>query len=268
VFFNHWLKDAADPQLPEALAFSTGSNTWHRLDAWPPQQAEPVAFYFREDGGLTTDAPDDTVAFSGDSYLSDPDRPVPYTQEITIRRTREYMVEDQRFASRRPDVLVYETEMLEEDVTLVGPVTARLFVSTTASDADFVVKLVDVFPDSTSEHEKPEDKYMDVPMSGYQMLVRAEVMRAKFRNGLDAPEPLVPGEVGEVVFETPHIFHTFKAGHRIMVQVQSSWFPLVDRNPQTFVDIYSADEADFQAAVHTVHRSARYPSGITVMKME
>jgi putative CocE/NonD family hydrolase len=267
-FFEFWLKDSQDPELPEVLAFCTGSNSWHRLDAWPPRESSPRSFYMHEGGRLSTEIQRDSVENAGDAYLSDPHRPVPYTQQVTMRRTREYMVEDQRFASRRPDVLVYETEILSEDVTLAGPVTANLFVSTTGTDADFLVKVIDVFPDSTSEHEERADKYMDVPMSGYQMLVRAEVMRARFRNGLDSPEPLVPGKVAEITFDTPDVFHTFKAGHRIMVHVQSSWFPLVDRNPQTFVDIYNATDNDFQVAVHTLHRSAKYPSRIRALALE
>jgi putative CocE/NonD family hydrolase len=171
------------------------------------------------------------------------------------------MVEDQRFVANRPDVLAYQTEILDEDMTFAGPVTADLWVSTTGTDADFVVKLIDVYPDDAPPVADP---YMNVPMGGYQMLVRAEVLRAKFRNSYQAPEPLTPGEATHITFDSPHIFHTFKAGHRIMVQIQSSWFPLVDRNPQKFVDIYSATEADFQAATHTVYRSARYQSRVVV----
>ena len=164
-------------------------------------------------------------------------------------------------------MLVFESDVLAEDVTLAGPLRANLFVSTTGTDADFVVKLIDVYPDSTSEQEKPEDKYMDVPMAGYQMLVRGEVMRAKFRNSFEEPEPLVPGEVTEVGFRMPDILHTFKAGHRIMVQVQSSWFPLVDRNPQTFVKISDATEDDFRPATHRVFHTAEYPSNLSVRRV-
>jgi putative CocE/NonD family hydrolase len=263
-FFNFYLKDKGDLDLHEVVAFSSGSNEWHRLDAWPPPDASPISFYLREEGGLSFSAPTENGG-AADSYISDPANPVPYTSEITIRRTREYMVEDQRFAASREDVLVYQTDVLREDVTLVGPVNANLYVSTTGTDADFIVKLIDVYPDDFPEHE---DKYLDVPMAGYQMLVRAEVMRAKFRNSFEHPEPLVPGEVTFVEWETPDIFHTFKAGHRIMLQVQSSWFPLVDRNPQTFVDIYNASEDDFQKATHTIYRSAKYPSNLRVGKLQ
>jgi putative CocE/NonD family hydrolase len=259
-FFNHHLKDKGQLDLPEALVFTTGSNEWQHLDAWPPPGSVPVSLFFHEDGGLSFDPPTNPM-ISSDSYLSDPANPVPYTQEVRIDRSREYMVEDQRFVADRPDVLVYQTDVLTENVAFSGPVAADLWISTTGTDADFVVKLIDVYPNDAPGIEDP---FLDVPMGGYQMLVRAEVMRAKFRNSFETPEPLTPGEIARIQFDSPHIFHTFKAGHRIMVQVQSSWFPLVDRNPQTFVDIYSATEGDFQAATHTIHRSARYPSRISV----
>lgn len=263
-FFNFYLKDKGSLDLPEVLAYCSGSNEWHKLDAWPPPNASLASLYLQADGGLSFSAPanDDNPS---DSYVSDPANPVPYTSEITIRRTREYMVEDQRFVAGRKDVLAYQTEVLDEDVTLAGPIKANLYVSTTGTDADFIVKLIDAYPNDFPEHE---DKYFDVPMGGYQMLVRSEVMRAKFRNSFEKPEPLVPGEVTLVEWDTPDIFHTFKAGHRIMVQVQSSWFPLVDRNPQIFVDIYSASEDDFQTATHTIYRSAKYPSSLRIGKLQ
>jgi len=263
-FFNYHLKDKGDLELPEALVFASGSNEWHQFDAWPPSEVTVASLYFNADGTLTLDPPGDTAQQS-DSYVSDPANPVPYTQEITTVRTREYMVEDQRFVAARPDVLVYRTDVLTEDVTLAGPVTADLFISTTGTDADFVVKLIDVYPDDAPGVDEP---YLNVPMGGYQMLVRGEVMRAKFRNSFEVPQPLAPGEVTRVTFDAPDIFHTFRAGHRIMVQVQSSWFPLVDMNPQTFVDIYNASEADFRTATHTLYRSADYPSRVTVGRLE
>lgn len=260
-FFNYHLKDKGTLDLPEVLAFASGSNAWHRFDAWPPPGTAPASLYFREDGGLSFEPP---AAAGEDRYESDPARPVPYTQEVTIARTREYMVEDQRFAARRPDVLVYQTPPLAEDVTLAGPLTADLFVSTTGTDADFVVKLVDVYPDDAPRHDST---YMNVPMAGYQMLVRGEVMRAKFRNSYEHPEPLTPGQVTPLRFTLPDVFHTFRRGHRIMVQVQSSWFPLVDRNPQTFTDIYNATEADFRKATHTVYHSPQHPSRLVVGRL-
>jgi len=257
-FFRYYLKDEGSWDPPEALAFATGSNRWHRLDSWPPDGSTPVTLYFGPEGSLTFQAPD--AGSAADAYTSDPANPVPFTQEITTERTREYMVEDQRFAGRRPDVLVYESEVLTEDLTLAGPVTADLYVSMTGTDADFIVKLIDVYPDDAPESG---EKYLPVPMGGYQMLVRGEVLRGKFRESYTSAQPFEPGRVTQVRFETPHIFHTFKAGHRVMVQVQSSWFPLVDRNPQTFTDIYSAEPADFQSTTITVHRSRSHPSSVS-----
>jgi putative CocE/NonD family hydrolase len=262
-FFNHYLKDKGDLDLPEALVFASGSNEWHRFDQWPPAGLETTSLYFNEAGRITFDPPNG-AADASDSYVSDPANPVPYTQETRIDRTREYIVEDQRFTADRSDVLVYQTDVLTEDVTLVGPVTAELFVATTGTDADFVVKLIDVYPDDAPAVEDP---YLDVPMGGYQMMVRGEVMRAKFRNSYEQPEPMVPGEITPITFETPEIFHTFQAGHRIMVQVQSSWFPLVDMNPQTFVDIYSATADDFQAATHTIYRTEGSASRLTAGRL-
>ncbi len=262
-FFNYYLKGIGTLDLPEVLAFATGSNEWHRLAAWPPPGIDPASLYLRGDRTVSMTAP-----VAGESefaeYVSDPAKPVPYTQKVTLSRTREYMVEDQRFAATRPDVLVFESIILDQDVTLAGSLTADIFVSTTGSDVDLIVKLIDVFPDSTSEHEQTAEKYMDVPMSGYQMMVRGEVMRAKFRNSFEFPEPMEPGKVTEVSFRMPGIMHTFKAGHRIMIQVQSSWFPLVDRNPQSFVDIYSADEEDFEASTVRIYTSEKYPSRVRV----
>jgi putative CocE/NonD family hydrolase len=262
-FFNYYLKDKGELDLPEALVFASGSNEWHRFEQWPPPDLVPTSLYFNEAGRLTFDPPSGSTSDS-DSYVSDPANPVPYTQEVTIRRTREYIVEDQRFVTGRNDVLAYQTDVLTEDVTLVGPVTAELFVATTGTDADFVVKLIDVYPDDAPDVPDP---YLDVPMGGYQMMVRGEVMRAKFRNSYEQPEPMVPGQTTPITFETPQIFHTFKAGHRIMVQVQSSWFPLVDMNPQTFVDIYSATADDFQTATHTIYRTEGRASRLTAGRL-
>jgi putative CocE/NonD family hydrolase len=261
-FFNYHLKDKGESDLPEALVFASGSNEWHRFDSWPPPAATPTSLYLNEHGSITFQPP--TAVDGADSYVSDPANPVPYTQEVTTVRTREYMVEDQRFVADRSDVLVYQTEVLTEDITLAGPLTADLFISTTGTDADFVVKIIDVYPDDAPDVEDP---YLDVPMGGYQMLVRGEVMRSKFRDSWEDPEPLVPGDVTRITFTAPDIFHTFKSGHRIMIQVQSSWFPLVDMNPQTFVDIYSATEDDFRQATHTIHRSSQHPSHLEARRL-
>jgi putative CocE/NonD family hydrolase len=264
-FFNYYLKGEGNPDLPEVTAFASGSNEWHRYDAWPPPAATDMSIYLDEENALSFSPP---TASGSDSYVSDPSNPVPYTSEIRIDRTREYMVEDQRFAADREDVLVYRTGELEEDMTLAGPITVDLYVTSTGTDADFVVKLIDVYPDDEPEWQGPGEKYLpDDPMAGYQMMVRGQVFRAKFRNSYEHPEPLTPGVVERVTFDTPDIFHTFKAGHRMMVQVQSSWFPLVDRNPQTFVDIYSADEEDFQTATQTIHHAPDTPSSLTVKRV-
>jgi len=252
-FFNFYLKDKGEPKLPEATAFRTGANEWQSFEQWPPKDLQSRALYFHEKGQLSFDAPKDTEA-PFDEYVSDPANPVPYTNAITNSRGTGYMIEDQRFAARRPDVLVYETDALSEDMTLAGPITADLFVSTTGTDADFIVKLIDVFPDNAPNTPQ------NAKIGGFQMLTRAEVMRGKFRRSLSKPEPFQPGKPDEVKFTLNDVHHTFKAGHKIMVQVQSSWFPLVDRNPQKFVDIYHATEADFQKAIHRVYRSARMSS--------
>lgn len=259
-FFNFYLKDKGEYKLPEATMFRTGVNEWKTFDQWPPPGLQSRSLYFHANGRLSFDAPKDAgEAF--DEYVSDPNKPVPYTNEITNSRGVGYMVEDQRFAARRPDVLVYQTEALREDLTLAGPITADLFVSTTGTDADFVVKLIDVYPDNALNNSPAGPQ---VKMGGFQMLVRAEVMRGKFRNSFSNPEPFAPGKADEVKIALNDVHHTFKAGHRIMVQVQSSWFPLVDRNPQKFTDIYHAAEADFQKAAHRVYRSARLSSHLKV----
>jgi len=243
--------------------FDTGVRKWLEFDAWPPSNVEQAQLYFHPDGGLSFEPP--SAGESYDEYVADPMRPVPYTEDVHLRRTTEYMTDDQRFAARRPDVAVYESEILTESVTLAGPIVADLFVSTTGTDADYVVKLIDVFPDSLSDYPT-NDKA--VPMAGYQMLVRGEVLRGRYRNSFEVPEPFVPGEVTTVRFEIPAVLHTFEPGHRIMVQVQNSWFPLVDRNPQKFVNIYEADEEDFQKATHRVYHDTERPSGVKVLVLE
>jgi uncharacterized protein len=251
-FFNCLLKDKCERQLPEAMVFETGSNHWRQYDSWPPKNGELREIYLGANGSLTFNQP----AASGaafDEYISDPAHPVPYINNIAIGMTREYMVDDQRFAATRPDVLVYQTEILERDVTLAGPIKATLFVSTSGTDSDFVVKLIDVFPNSAAG-----------TMGGYEMLVRGEPMRARFRNSYSKPEAMSPGKVTKVEFTLPDINHAFQRGHRIMIQIQSSWFPLVDRNPQKFVDIYRATEPDFQKATERVYHAGANASRLTV----
>ncbi|MGI8733640.1 MAG: CocE/NonD family hydrolase [Pyrinomonadaceae bacterium] len=258
-FFNCVLKDRCGEKLPEALVFETGSNQWRRYKHWPPAGTER-ALYLGAGGRLSFEAPKShSSAF--DEYMSDPQRPVPFINGIAIGMTREYMVEDQRFASRRPDVLVYQSEPLAQNVTLGGPVTATLFVSTSGTDADYVVKLIDVFPNDSPD---PDPNPTGVKMGGYEMLVRGEPMRARFRNSFEKPEAMIANRVTKVEFTLPDVNHSFLKGHRIMIQIQSTWFPLVDRNPQKFVNIYKATEADFQKATQRIYRNGQYRSHLTV----
>ena len=265
-FFKHHLKGGDKPELPEALVFETGANRWRRFDTWPPKGVREAKLYFQPKGGLSY-APPPSTEESFDEYVSDPNKPVPYTTELTTGWTKNYMTEDQRFASRRPDVLVYETAPLEKDLTLAGPLEAELWVSTTGTDADWVVKLVDVNPGkmpgaSWGDSEEGGNKRN---RGGQQTLVRGEPFRGRFRDSYSEPKPFKPGEVTKVRFVINDIFHTFKRGHRVMIQVQSSWFPFIDRNPQTFVpNIFEAKEEDFVRAFHRVYRSAAHPSSLKV----
>lgn len=264
-FFEFHLKGKGKLEHPEAWMFETGSNVWRKYDAWPPKNVRPKTLYFHAGGSLSGDLPAETGPETGrDEYLSDPARPVPYFEKTAIRMAPAYKTADQRFASRRPDVLVYTTDVLEEDVTIAGPIEAKLFVSTSGTDSDWVVKLVDVYPD---DYPDPKPNPEGVKMGGYQQLVRGDVMRGKFRNGFEKPEPFVPGKPEQVKFTLQDVCHNFRSGHRIMIQVQSSWFPLVDRNPQKFVDIYTAREADFQKAMQRVYRTRDLPSSVSVLVM-
>jgi hypothetical protein len=258
-FFDFYLKGEGNPAIPEALIFVTGSNEWREFETWPPKNTFEKTIYFQPGESAGFEKPSAETSF--DEYVSDPWNPVPYTEDVHAQRTAEYMTDDQRFASRRPDVMVYQTEIMNEDITLTGPIIAELFVSTTGTDADYIVKLIDVFPADT---KALDDQDIKVPLGGYQMLVRGEVMRGKYRNSFEKPEPFVPGKITEVKYEIPDVAHTFKKGHRIMVQVQNSWFPLVDRNPQKFVNIYKCSDSDFQKATHRIYHEAKYPSNIKV----
>lgn len=254
-FFQRHLKGKAGPAPAEALVFETGTNVWQRFAAWPPTEAKPQALYLGPHGSLQKAPP----SAGGDDYPSDPKRPVPYRAKPGGDIDGDYMTDDQRFASRRPDVLSYSTGVLESEVVVCGPVEASLWVTTTGTDADFVVKLVDVYP---SDYPDPDPNPNGVKMGGYQQLVRGEVMRAKFRQSFEKPEPLEPGKPTLVRFTLPDACHAFRRGHKIMVQVQSSWFPLIDRNPQTFVDIYKATDADFKAATHRVLTGGEHASSV------
>ena len=257
-FFRHWLKGKEEPTLPRATVFLTGANEWRTYDSWPPKESKPDALFLADHGGLSPLAPKDESA-RFDEYMHDPARPVPFTSLVTMGVPAQYMVEDQRFAARRPDVLVYQTPVLDANVIMAGPMEADLFVSTSGTDADWVVKVIDVFPDDTSD---AITNLFGVPLAGYQMLVRGEVMRGKFRNSYTNPEPFAPGQLTRVRFTLQDVFHEFRKGHRIMVQIQSSWFPLVDRNPGVFKDIYRAKEEDFRKTTQRVYHSPKHPSAI------
>jgi len=257
-FFLHHLKGKADPKLPEAYVFETGRNQWRKHLTWPPKEAVERMLYFHAGGKLSFDSPQGD---GFDEYVSDPSRPVPFTDETHPGMTYNYMTSDQRFASRRTDVAVYETEPLDSDTAVAGPIECLLHVSTSGTDSDWVVKLIDVYPGTFPD---PDPNPAGVRMGGYQQLVRGEPFRGRFRNSFEKPEPFEPGRVSKVAFVMPDIYHTFRRGHRIMVHVQSSWFPLVDRNPQKFIEIHKATEADFQKATQRVYRFRQYPSSIKV----
>ncbi len=266
-FFNYFLKGKGDiSQIAEANIFISGSNEWRTFTKWPPAEKQDKELYFNDDtkAGLSWDKPAANAGYS--EYISDPAKPVPYTADVHFNRTRNYMTDDQRFAERRPDVLTYKTDTLTSDITVTGNVIADLMTSISTTDADFVVKVIDVFPDNLSyvdvniyAEADPEKAY---PMGGYEMLVRSEIFRGRFRKSYENPEGFTPGKVEEVKFELPSIAHTFKKGHRIMIQVQSSWFPLVDRNPQQFIDIYHCDEKDFIKSDIKVYHNAQYASKV------
>ncbi len=260
-FFEKHLKGTApaDPLPKAALVFETGTNRWRRFDAWPPAGAKKVTYSFAADQALTTAKPPAGSGF--DEYVSDPKKPVPYVEKMSPRMENDYMTADQRFAGRRPDVLVYQSPVLTEDLHVGGPVEVELHVTTTGTDADFVVKLIDVAPDDAPD---PDPNPTNVRMGGYQQLVRGEPFRGKYRNSLAKPEAFEPGRPATIKFALPDVCHAFRAGHRVMVQVQSSWFPFIDRNPQTFCDIPSAKASDFRQATHRVYRSEATPSGVTL----
>jgi hypothetical protein len=247
-FFEHYLKDAPAPDLPGALAFETGSNQWRRYESWPPANARPRNLYLHANGKLTFEPPArQEIAY--DEFVSDPANPVPYLEHAPTELASEYMYADQRFASRRSDVLTYRTDPLDKDLTVAGPITVRLHISSSGSDADFDVKLIDEYPEG-------------VPEKGYQLLLRGEPMRARFRNSFASPEALQPDKETQVNFTMPDMNHTFRRGHRIVVQVQSSWFPLVDINPQTFGNIPSATSTDFVKATQRVFHTSQADSAI------
>jgi putative CocE/NonD family hydrolase len=263
-WFAYWLKDKGALPFKEAMLFQTGSDTWTPFDSWPPREAQTSSLYFREDGKLSFDAPQTSAAEAFDAYVSDPAHPVPYRHRPVDMTYPEdhpgswytWLVEDQRFVDNRPDVLTWQAEELKEDVTLAGQVTAKLFASTTGSDADWVVKLIDVYP----------EKYpQDWKLSGFELMIADEIFRGRFRNSFEKPEPIRPGEVTPFTIDLHSANHVFKKGHRIMVQVQSTWFPLYDRNPQKFVpNIFEAKESDYQKATQHIYRSKSFASRVEI----
>jgi putative CocE/NonD family hydrolase len=270
-FFEQYLKGGSDAKLPAAFVFETGTNIWREYASWPPKNTESKMLYFRENGGLSFEPPTD-AAGAFDEYVSDPSKPVPFVSYPSTSVPQEYMVADQRFAASRPDVVVYQTEPLEQDVTIVGPLSPKLFASTSGTDSDWIVKLIDVYPEDYPDDTAAADNTLplkDVPppsikMAGFEQLVRGEPMRGKFRKSFEHPEAFTPGKVEEVSFTMPDVNHTFRRGHRIMVQVQSSWFPLIDRNPQVFENIPDAKPADFQKATERIYRDRAQASGIAI----
>ncbi len=261
-FFNYYLKGKGDlKELQKVTAFETGSNIWKFYNNWPPENIVKKTLYLESNNKLVMQKPVGSNLNGFDEYISDPQKPVPFTQEITNRVPKTYMVEDQRFAARRPDVLFYSSQELDKDMVVSGPIVADLYVSTSGTDSDWIVKLVDVFPDSTRD---PEELPSGTHMGGYQMLVRGEIMRGKFRSSFKDPQPFVPDQITRVKFELPDINHRFLKGHRIMVQIQSTWFPLFDINPQKFCNINKAESNDFQKSVQRIFRCSQYSSLITI----
>jgi uncharacterized protein len=263
-WFAYWLHDKRTLPLKEALLFQTGSDTWTRFDSWPPKDAQTKNLYFGAGGKLSFDAPKTDSADAFDSYVSDPANPVPYRNRPVDEtypsdhpgRWYTWLVQDQRFVDGRPDVLTWKTEELTEDVTLTGQVKAKLFASTTGSDADWVVKLIDVYPEKLDS---------DPSMAGYELMISDEIFRGRYRNSYEKPEPLVTGEITPFTIDLHTADHVFKKGHRIMVQVQSTWFPLYDRNPQKFVtNIFEAKESDYQKATEKIYRSSKFPSNVEI----
>jgi putative CocE/NonD family hydrolase len=256
-FFMHFLKDCFVLEIPEAYVFQTGVNKWKKYNSWPPEDTKETRLYLFERGKLAFKPDYLNEDFQYDEFLSDPDNPVPWSEAKQTQQGHIWMIADQRFASKRQDVLVYMTEPLIEDFTVAGPIIAHLNISNTGTDADWIVKIIDVFPDDT-----------EGVTAGYQMLLAGDVFRSKYRNSFEIPEPLVPEEVTEIEFSLYDKFHTFRKGHSIMVQIQSTWFPVIDRNPQSFCNIYEAYEAHFQQAFHRVYHSGTAESYIVFKKID
>ncbi|WP_048644721.1 CocE/NonD family hydrolase [Cyclobacterium amurskyense] len=262
-FFHHYLKEPTEgkPKLPEAYMFDTGKHKWEKFDQWPPENNELKSFFLHEGRRLSQDSPEGN-RFS--TFISDPAKPVPYSQDIKLNFTpRKYMADDQRFAARRPDVLTFETEALTEDMTFAGEIMARLEVATSQTDADWIVKLIDIYPGDYPNHEYVLD---GVDMGNYHLMVRSEVIRGRYRESFEYPKPFVPDQITSIDLKLQDVLHTFKKGHKIQIQIQSSWFPLIDRNPQKYVEnIFKAENKDFIKATHRVFHTAEFASKIEVM---
>jgi putative CocE/NonD family hydrolase len=248
--------------LAEATIFETGRNQWRRFDQFPPADAEPRTLYFHP-GGKLAFTPPPAGGSPFDSYFSDPAKPVPTMDRIEGHgMPRDYITSDQRYASRRPDVLTYVSDILTEDVTIAGPVSPRLHVATSGTDADFMVKLIDVQPDTLANLPNDEPGFV---RAGAQLLIRGEPFRARYRRSKQRPIAFVPNVPDSLAFDMPDVLHTFKRGHRIMVQVQSTWFPFIERNPQTFVpNIFEAKPSDYRAATMRVYRTPAQASRVEV----
>ena len=258
-FFNYYLKDKDSFNINEATIFETGTNRWKSYSSWPPKKTTPTIYYLNNDGILSKEIAKTTDSF--DEYTSDPNKPVPYTAGIYGNRNNDYMAEDQRFAYSRPDVLFYQTTTLKNDLTITGPITANLHVSITGTDADFIVKIIDVLPDNQPNFKNAPKGFQ---MAGYQRLVRAEVIRGKFRNSLEKPEPFEPNKITNIKLNLNDVAHTFKKGHKIMIQIQSSWFPLIDKNPQQFLSIPQAEKSDFKKINIRIFHDNLHQSNITI----
>ncbi len=276
-FFLFHLKGKGDSKFPKAWVFETGVNQWRQFDVWPPRNARAKTLFLDENGRLSWQQASKEAY---DEYLSDPNKPVPYIGHIVMGMRPDYMTEDQRFASERPDVLTYKSEMLDHDVTVLGPISVDLKVATTGTDSDFVVKLIDVYPGDYPDYNSPPapplppgapprvEPANTIRMGGYQQLVRGEPFRGKFRKGFQQAIAFEPGQPDRITFRMPDIAHTFRTGHRIMVQIQSSWFPLTDRNPQKFMDIPKALSTDFVKAFERVYFGGADGSRIQLLVAE
>jgi uncharacterized protein len=258
-FFKYYLKGEGSLNLNDTYVFDTGKNEWSNYPTWPPKEAAETRYYLQNEEKLNQNI---SSSNSYSEYVSDPSNPVPYTAKFQDSKqfyNPVHLIEDQRYVSSRPDVLTFESDILKEDVTIAGPITANLFVSTTGTDADFVVKIIDVYPDNENG---PDPNPAEVEMGGYERLVRTEIMRGKFRHCYEYPEPFEPNKVTEVKINLNDAFHTFKAGHKLMIQISSSYFPFFDVNPNTFCDIYNADKEKFVKANIKIYHSKDYPSNV------